>query len=57
MYMKDSIEYGDEGGGFVCVADEVTPQACYRSAIKQEVHDGLPHHSATEGIVSNTVNV
>ncbi|WP_267921502.1 hypothetical protein [Erwinia tracheiphila] len=30
--MKDSIKYGDEGGkDFGCAADELTPQACYRS--------------------------
>jgi len=33
--MKDSIKYGDEGGkNFGCVADELTPQACYRSRKK-----------------------
>jgi hypothetical protein len=33
MYMKDSIKYDDEGGkDFGCAADELTPQACYRSA-------------------------
>ncbi|WP_025121486.1 MULTISPECIES: hypothetical protein [unclassified Serratia (in: enterobacteria)] len=33
MYMKDSIKYGDEGGkDFGCAADELTPQACYRSS-------------------------
>jgi hypothetical protein len=32
MYMKDSVKYGDEGGkDFGCAADELTPQACYRS--------------------------
>jgi len=30
--MKDCIKYGYEGGkDFGCVADELTPQACYRS--------------------------
>nr|WP_241389966.1 hypothetical protein [Serratia grimesii] len=34
--MKDSIKYGDEGGkDFGCVADELTPQACYRSVAPQ----------------------
>ncbi|AHM76739.1 Ig-like domain-containing protein [Yersinia hibernica] len=56
--MKDSIKYGDEGGkDFGCAADELTPQACYRSPVADmEVSWAVSGAGATLGSATTSTD-